>query len=272
MGVKGSTTIGGRWLPLSYTDNMPMEVLKFGGTCIAGKAGMKRCAEIVMRHKNLCQNKRLCVVVSAPRIKKGIDTPYTTDTLRSLCRSKQGSDYHTILSVGETLSAARFSQYLCSSMGLPAKSLNIQQTGLFTSDTGVLSCITVQSIYDTMRSGVITVIAGYQAIDEDTYDICTLPDGTSDLSAVAIAVGLATAGGKVPCTIYTDVGGIFTSDPKTNPQARQLKIVQTSELLDGEEVHVVHREAIEMAQDENILLTVRSAFDLKNQGTEIVPT
>ena len=127
--------------------------------------------------------------------------------------------------------------------------------------------IKTDKLTENLEQGKIIVVAGFQGITEDG-EITTLGRGGSDTSAVALAASLNAS----RCDIYTDVEGVYTTDPRIVPSASRLEIISYDEMLELARVgaNVLHPRAVETAKQFDVPLRVRSTFKLENQGTLII--
>ena len=243
-------------------ENMPVLVQKFGGTSLATNDRIRNAAELVISAKQ--DGHRPVVAASA--------MGSTTDDLLKLAYDLTGGpgerDLDLLLSTGEVVSSALLS-ILLNSMGAPAAAVTGPAAGIVTD--GRHGKARIKSIDPTylrglLNAGVIPVVAGFQGVSE-SGDVTTLGRGASDTTAVALAVAL----GADHCEINTDVDGIFSTDPRIEPEARKLDRVSYEEILEMASLgaKVMHPRSIEVAQRHKIRIVVRSSFN-RNQGTEIL--
>nr|WP_283163270.1 aspartate kinase [Sporolactobacillus mangiferae] len=235
--------------------------MKFGGTSVASIERLQSAAEKIIRKKEA--GNQVIVVVSAMGKK--------TDDLVSLARtisahpSKREMD--VLLSTGEQVTIALLSMVLME-RGCKAVSFTGWQAGIKTESAHeharILS-IDTSLIRPHLKTGSIVVVAGFQGVTEDG-EITTLGRGGSDTSAVA----LAAAFGAAQCEIYTDVTGVFTTDPRVISKARKLKEISYDEMLEMAYLGagVLHPRAVEYAKNSHLELVVRSSFS-DEEGTVI---
>lgn len=240
---------------------MALTVMKFGGTSVANVERLQKVADRIIRQKKA--GGQLIVVVSA--------MGKTTDDLVRMAGeisdrpSKREMD--VLLSTGEQVTIALLSMVLIE-RGYDAISFTGWQAGIRTEDvheSARIGAIDTSLIRPHLNKGTIVIVAGFQGVTE-TGDITTLGRGGSDTSAVA----LAAAFGAKKCEIYTDVTGVFTTDPRFVSKARKLKEISYDEMLEMAYLGagVLHPRAVEYAKNNHIDLVVRSSFS-DEEGTVI---
>ena len=238
-------------------------VQKFGGTSVADTDKIKNVAKAVIREKNLGND--VVVVVSA----MGHTTDILTKLAKEISSNPSSREMDMLLSTGEGVSIALLAMAL-QAQGCNAVSMNAMQVGIFTekvhSNARILE-IKTERIQEHLKNNEVVVIAGFQGITED-YEITTLGRGGSDTSAVALAGAL----GAKRCDIYTDVEGVYTTDPRVVPRATKLKEISYEEMLELARVgaNVLHPRAVETAKQHHTPLRVRSSFKLDDLGTLIL--
>lgn len=238
-------------------------VQKFGGTSVADTDKIKNVAKAVIREKNLGNN--VVVVVSA----MGHTTDILTKLAKEISPNPSSREMDMLLSTGEGVSIALLAMAL-QAQGCDAVSMNAMQVGIFTekihSNARILE-IKTERIQEHLSKGEVVVIAGFQGITED-FEITTLGRGGSDTSAVALAGAL----NAKRCDIYTDVEGVYTTDPRIVPCATRLDQISYEEMLELARVgaNVLHPRAVETAKTYQTPLRVRSTFKLDNLGTLIL--
>lgn len=238
-------------------------VQKFGGTSVADTDKIRNAAKAVIREKNLGND--VVVVVSA----MGHTTDILTKLAKEISLNPSSREMDMLLSTGEGVSIALLAMAL-QAEGYPAVSLNAMQVGIFTenvhSNARILD-IKTEKIKSHLNKGEIVVIAGFQGITDD-YEITTLGRGGSDTSAVALAGALKAK----RCDIYTDVEGVYTTDPRIVPCATRLDQISYEEMLELARVgaNVLHPRAVETASGYHMPVRVRSTFKLENTGTLIL--
>jgi aspartate kinase len=153
------------------------------------------------------------------------------------------------------------------SMGYDARSFTGSQAGMITDahhGAARIVDVTPGRISDAVSEGAIAIVAGFQGFNRDTRDITTLGRGGSDTTAVALAAALDAS----VCEIYTDVDGVFTSDPRVVPLARKIDRITSEEMLElaASGAKVLHIRAVEYARRHGVTLHVRSSFN-NSEGT-----
>jgi aspartate kinase len=236
-------------------------VMKFGGTSMAGIERIRSVAERVRREA--AAGNEVLVVVSA--------MAGETDRLVQLCREAaplhDPTEYDVVVASGEQVTAGLLAMTL-QAMGLKARSFMGWQ---LVKASGVHGNARVEAVEgalldEALSQGTVAVIPGFQGVGEDGR-LATLGRGGSDTSAVAIAAGLKAD----RCDIYTDVDGVYTTDPRIVPSASKLPQVTFEEMLElaGVGAKVLQVRSVGLAMRENLPLRVLSAFE-DRPGTDIV--
>ncbi len=243
---------------------MGIIVQKFGGSSVADAEKIKRVAEKVSVTRAAGHD--VVVVVSA--------MGNTTNDLLALARSVDAQasrrELDMLLSVGERISMALLSMAI-QKLGHQAISLTGSQSGIITTDTHTNArIIDVRPfrIQDELARGSVVIVAGYQGTSY-RREVTTLGRGGSDTTAVALAGAL----GAEACEIYSDVDGIFTSDPRFVLDAARLDSVTYEEMLElaRHGAKVLNAEAVAFAQRHKIALHAKSTHQTESQGTVIRP-
>lgn len=238
-------------------------VQKFGGTSVADTDKIKNVAKAVIRERNLGHD--VVVVVSA----MGHTTDYLVKMAKDISDNPSSREMDMLLSTGEGVSIALLAMAL-QAQGCPAVSMNAIQVGIMTekvhSKARIIN-IKTDKINSHLNKGEVVVVAGFQGVTDD-LEITTLGRGGSDTSAVALAGAL----NAIRCDIYTDVEGVYTTDPRIVPHASRLDEISYEEMLELARVgaNVLHPRAVETAKQYNVPLRVRSTFKLDNLGTLIL--
>ena len=238
-------------------------VQKFGGTSVADTDKIKNVAKAVIRERNLGHD--VVVVVSA----MGHTTDYLVKMAKDISENPSSREMDMLLSNGEGVSIALLAMAL-QAQGCPAVSMNAIQVGIMTekvhSKARIIN-IKTDKINSHLEKGEVVVVAGFQGVTDD-LEITTLGRGGSDTSAVALAGAL----NAIRCDIYTDVEGVYTTDPRIVPHASRLDEISYEEMLELARVgaNVLHPRAVETAKQYNVPLRVRSTFKLDNLGTLIL--
>jgi len=240
---------------------MPRVVMKFGGTSMAGIERIRNVAERVRREAEA--GNEVLVVVSA--------MAGETDRLVQLCREAAArhdpSEYDVVVASGEQVTAGLLAMTL-QNMGVNARSFMGWQLVRASGVHGNARVEKVESalLAEAMSSGTVAVIPGFQGVSDDGR-LATLGRGGSDTSAVAIAAAVKAD----RCDIYTDVEGVYTTDPRIVPRASKLAQVTFEEMLElaGVGAKVLQVRSVGLAMRENLPLRVLSAFE-DEPGTDIV--
>jgi aspartate kinase len=240
---------------------MPRIVMKFGGTSMAGIERIRNVAERVRREAEA--GNEVLVVVSA--------MAGETDRLVQLCREASAlsdpKEYDVVVASGEQVTSGLLAMTL-QNMGVKARSFMgwqlVRASGIH--GNARVEAIESATLDEALKGGTVAVIPGFQGVSEDGR-VATLGRGGSDTSAVAIAAGLKAD----RCDIYTDVDGVYTTDPRIVPRARKLNQVTFDEMLElaGVGAKVLQVRSVGLAMRENMPLRVLSAFEDK-PGTDIV--
>ncbi len=238
-------------------------VQKFGGTSLADTDKIKNVAKAVIKEKN--NGNDVVVIVSA----MGHTTDYLVKLSSEISKNPNKREMDMLLSTGEQVSIALLTMAI-QEEGYEAISLNASQVGIITENvhsTARIIDIKTDKLNKILKEGKIIVVAGFQGVTEDG-EITTLGRGGSDTSAVAIAASLKAD----RCDIYTDVEGVYTTDPRIVPNASRLETVSYEEMLELARTgaNVLHPRAVETAKVYNVPLRVRSTFKLENLGTYII--
>jgi aspartate kinase len=237
-------------------------VQKFGGSSVANVDRIKNVARRIVETKT--KSNDVAVVVSA--------LGDTTDELEALAfqitQTPPDREMDMLLSTGEQISCALVAMAV-KELGYDAISLTGRQVGIKTDKTHTkarIISIDGKRIREAFKKEKIVIIAGYQGVTSSD-EITTLGRGGSDLTAVAIAKAL----NANVCEIYTDVTGIYTTDPRVVKEAKKLKNITFDEMLEMASLgaQVMQARSIEVARRFNIPIHVRSSFE-KEEGTMIV--
>jgi aspartate kinase len=238
-----------------------VKVLKFGGTSVKTIGRIQHVAEIVAER---ARHSKIIVVVSA----MGDTTDHLLSLARQCSNTPDQRELDVLLSIGEQKSIALLALAL-RDIGVKARSFTGQQLGIATDGThnnARILDINTKFIDDALIESDVLVVAGFQGINS-VGDITTLGRGGSDTTAVALAV----ANGGCACDIYTDVDGIYTSDPNKLSEARLLRQASYDDVLALARLgaQVLHPRAVELAQLYNVQLRVRNTFNQDDEGTLI---
>jgi aspartate kinase len=236
-------------------------VLKFGGTSVKNIARIQHVAGII---DAIRQRQPVLVVVSA----MGDTTDYLIKLAKQCASVPDKRELDLLLSTGEQISIALLSMTL-RAMGIQARSFTGQQVGIFTESVhnkARIVDIKADTIKKALSENDVVVVAGFQGVTA-SGDITTLGRGGSDTTAVALAAAV----GARMCDIYTDVDGIYTSDPNKIPGARLLPRISYGEVLEMARMgaQVIHPRAVELARQYQVKLRVRNTFKPEHSGTII---
>ncbi len=238
---------------------MSLIVMKFGGSSVGDAERMKRVAgRIVESQRN---GNRCVVVVSA----MGDTTDEMIDLSRQLNPNPPAREMDMLLANGEQISIALLSMAI-HHLGATAVSYTGWQAGIQTEaihGKARITDIQPERIQRSLDQGHIVIVAGFQGASEQG-EITTLGRGGSDTTAVALAAAIQAD----KCEIYTDVDGIYSTDPRVVKNARKLKEISYDEMLELAHLGaaVLHPRAVEYAKQYEVQLVVRSSFN-HNEGT-----
>ncbi|MGG7048107.1 MULTISPECIES: aspartate kinase [unclassified Campylobacter] len=236
-------------------------VQKFGGTSVGTLERIEAVAQRVIETKNTGAD--VVVVVSAM---SGV-TNQLVEYGEHFSKQPNGIAMDMLLSSGEQVTTAILTIAL-NAKGYECVGLTGAMAGIITDDIHTkarIEKINTSRIKSELKAGKIVVVAGFQGIDEKG-DITTLGRGGSDLSAVALAGALDAD----LCEIFTDVDGVYTTDPRIEPKAKKLDVVSYDEMLElaSSGAKVLQNRSVEMAKKLNVKLVTRSSFN-HNEGTLI---
>ncbi len=239
---------------------MKIKVLKFGGTSVGSVEAIKRSANIIC---DWSKKSKVIVVLSA----MSGETDRLIDLTKSFSKSPNPVDFDNAISTGENLSCALMSIYL-NNQKTKSKSLHSWQIPIMTSSEHMKSrilSINKKFLLDELENLDVLVVPGFQGINE-RREITTLGRGGSDTSAVAVAAAM-----DAECIIYTDVEGVFTTDPNIVPNAKKINKISYEEMLElaSQGAKVLQTRSVELAMRKNTKLSVRSSLKPKKIGTII---
>ena len=219
-------------------------VQKYGGSSVDSIEKIKKIARNIIKRKKV--DNKIVVVVSA----MGDTTDDYIKLAKHITDKPNKRELDALMSTGEIVSASLLAMSL-SSLGCESISYNAYQLDIHTSGEhgkSQIDDIDVFKIRQSLDEGKVVIVTGFQGLN-DEGDITTLGRGGSDTSAVALAIKL---GGK--CEIYTDVDGIYFTDPRNYKNAKKLKEIEYEEMLElaGLGAQIMHSRSIELAQKYNI--------------------
>ena len=227
--------------------------MKFGGTSMAGTERIRRVAKIVQRQQ--AAGHEVAVVVSA--------MAGETDRLVNFCREASAlydpAEYDVVVASGEQVTSGLLALHL-QALGCKARSWLGWQLPVHTDDAASkarIEGIDSGALLASMAAGEIAVIPGFQGLS-DAGRVTTLGRGGSDTSAVAVAAAIRAD----RCDIYTDVDGVYTTDPRIVAKARKLRNVTYEEMLELASVgsKVLQTRSVSLAMKENVRVQVLSSF------------
>ena len=239
---------------------MKIKVLKFGGTSVGSVGSIKRSANII------CDWSKKSKVIAVLSAMSG-ETDRLIKLTKSFSKSPNPVDFDNAISTGENLSCALMSIYL-NNKKTKSKSLHSWQIPIMTSSEHMKSrilSINKNFLLNELENLDVLVVPGFQGINEKR-EITTLGRGGSDTSAVAVAAAM-----DAECIIYTDVEGVFTTDPNIVPNAKKINKISYEEMLElaSQGAKVLQTRSVELAMRKNTKLSVRSSLKPKKIGTII---
>jgi aspartate kinase len=243
-------------------NKMALIVQKFGGSSVANPERIKKVAERVLTYKK--KKHSVVVVVSA----LGDTTDELLELSGRITPNPSKRELDMLMSTGEQISVALLAMAL-HELGCAAISFTGGQVGILTDSSYTrarIRAVSTTRIREELKKGKVVVVAGFQGMNP-AHEITTLGRGGSDLTAVALAKALSADS----CEIYTDVDGIYTTDPRLVKNARKIDRISYEEMLElaSSGAQVMQSRSIEVAGKYNIPLHVRSSFSNK-EGTWIV--
>jgi len=240
---------------------MALLVQKYGGTSVGSIERIEAVADKVIGYKD--QGNDMVVVVSA----MSGETNRLVDLAHEINPQVKGRELDVLLTTGEQVTIALLAMAF-EKRGYAAKSYTGGQVGIITDSAhnkARIKSIDDGNIKRDLQSGHIIVVAGFQGVDEAS-NITTLGRGGSDTTGVALAAALKAD----ECQIFTDVDGVYTTDPRVEPEARRLKAISFEEMLEMASLgsKVLQIRAVEFAQKYKVPLRVLSSFE-EGEGTLI---
>ena len=240
---------------------MALLVQKYGGTSVGSIERIEAVADKVIAYKE--QGNDMVIVVSA----MSGETNRLVDLAQQISPKVRGRELDVLLTTGEQVTIALLAMAL-ERRGHAAKSYTGGQAKIVTDSVhnkARIKSIDHQNIQRDLDAGHIIVVAGFQGVDEES-NITTLGRGGSDTTGVALAAALKAD----ECQIFTDVDGVYTTDPRVEPEARRLKTITFEEMLEMASLgsKVLQIRAVEFAQKYTVPLRVLSSFE-EGEGTLI---
>jgi aspartate kinase len=232
---------------------MALIVQKFGGTSVGSIERIRLVAGSVQ--KTLSSGDQVVVVVSA----MAGETDRLVKLAHELSPDPPEREMDMLMSSGERVTSALLAICL-NNMGIPARSMTGRQVGIKTDNVHTkarIESISSEPLAQSLEAGIVPIVAGFQGISPQE-NVTTLGRGGSDTTAVAIAVAI----GAQRCDIYTDVTGVFTTDPNLVPQARKIDRIAYEEMLEMASLgaKVLQTRSVEFAMKYKMPVRVRSTF------------
>ncbi|NNC12921.1 aspartate kinase [Planctomonas sp. JC2975] len=242
---------------------MALIVQKYGGSSVADPESIKRVAKRIVETRKA--GNEVVVAVSA----MGDTTDELIDLAHEVTPIPEPRELDMLLTAGERISMALVAMAI-KSMGYDARSFTGSQAGMITDarhGAARIVDVTPGRIREALDEGAIVIVAGFQGFSRESRDITTLGRGGSDTTAVALAAALEAS----VCEIYTDVDGVFTSDPRIVPLAKKIDYITSEEMLElaASGAKVLHIRAVEYARRHGVTLHVRSSFN-NGEGTYVL--
>ena len=237
-------------------------VQKFGGTSVGDLDRIQNVANIVKKYKE--RGDDVVVVVSA----MAGETNKLLEYANHFSKTPPQREVDLLVSSGERVTSALLSIAL-QAMGIDAIALTGRQAGIKTTSDHTkarIMDIEPEKMQKHLKEGKVVIVAGFQGINENG-DVTTLGRGGSDLTAVAIAGAL----NADKCEIYTDVDGIYTTDPRIEPKAKKIDVISYDEMLELASLgaKVMQSRSVELAKKLNVDIEVKSSFKPEVKGTLI---
>ena len=238
---------------------MGIIVQKFGGSSVANKEKLLNVCNHIIKEVKL-ENK-VVVVVSA----QGKTTDKLIEEEKELSHIPNKREHDVLISVGEQITISKLS-ILLNDLGYNAVSYAGWQIPILTDENyGNANIIDIKTdkILDSLKENKIVIVAGFQGINEKG-DITTLGRGGSDTTAVALAAYLKAN----KLYIYTDVDGVYSDDPNTNPNAIKYNNISYNKMIEMAKngAKVLHTKCVQIAKENNVPIIVKSTF-VENEGT-----
>jgi aspartate kinase len=232
---------------------MHIVVQKYGGTSVGNIHKIKSVADRILKTK--AGGAHMAVVVSA----MGHTTDRLVNLARAITRKPSRREMDMLLSTGEQISIALLSMAI-QERGAKAISMTGMQCGIITDSNysmAKIKKINTESLLSHLREDKVVIVAGFQGVSNGS-EITTLGRGGSDTTASALAVALKAR----CCEIYTDVDGVFTTDPNLVPEARKLDYISYEEMVElaGAGAQVLHPRSVEIAMKHGVPIHVRPSY------------
>ncbi len=240
-----------------------LKVLKFGGTSVGSLERIQNVANIIKKLKD--NGDQIVAVVSA----MSGETNKLIEYANSFSSNPNAKEMDTLLSSGERVTSALLSIAL-NEQGYSTTSMSGREAGIVTDTAHTkarIETIHTDNMQNALDEDKVIIVAGFQGVDIQNGRVTTLGRGGSDLTAVALAGALKAD----LCEIYTDVDGIYTTDPRIEPNAKKLDKISYDEMLELASLgaKVLQNRSVEMAKKLNVNLVSRSSFTPEIEGTLI---
>ena len=240
-----------------------LKVLKFGGTSVGTLERIQNVANIIKKLKD--NGDDIIAVVSA----MSGETNKLIEYAHEFSKNPSNKEMDMLLSSGERVTSALLSIAL-NEQGYDTTSMSGREAGIKTTSRYTearIEDIDTANMKNAINNGKIIIVAGFQGVSLDENRVTTLGRGGSDLTAVAIAGAI----NADLCEIYTDVDGIYTTDPRIEPKATKLQSISYDEMLElaSSGAKVLQNRSVEMAKKLNVNLVSRSSFTPEIEGTLI---
>ncbi len=239
---------------------MDIIVQKFGGSSVATTEKLEQVSSHIIAEVN--KGKKVVVVVSA----QGKTTDRLISEEQEITKRPNKREHDVLVSTGEQITISKLSMML-NEMGFKAISLTGWQIPIVTNSdytNSRIRYINSKKVLEYLESDNIVVVAGFQGVDEEG-NITTFGRGGSDTTAVALAAALEAE----RCDIFTDVDGVYTSDPRIEPDVRKLNKIDYDEMLElaSQGAKVLHNRCVEIGKKFNVPIYVKSTFERESVGT-----
>lgn len=235
-------------------DTMKLIVQKYGGTSLGSIQRIKEVAKKIIQRKK--EGVDIVVVVSA----MAGETDKLTELAHKISPDPNKQTMDLLLSSGERVSCSLLALAI-HQLGFKAASFTGRQVGILTDSEHTkarIKKIEAHKIHHALKEGLIVIVAGFQGIDEND-NVTTLGRGGSDTSAVALAAALKAD----VCEIYSDVDGVYTTDPNIEPHARKLKKISYEEMMEMASLgaKILQIRSVQFAKKYKVPLYVKSSFN-----------
>jgi aspartate kinase len=240
-----------------------LRVLKFGGTSVGTLERIQNVSQIIKKFRD--NGDDIVAVVSA----MSGETNKLIEYAEHYSKAPNERELDMLLSSGERVTSALLSITL-NEQGYSTTSMSGREAGIQTTNehtSARIENIDTTNMTNAIQEGKIIIVAGFQGVSSDSGRVTTLGRGGSDLTAVALAGALKAD----VCEIYTDVDGIYTTDPRIEPKAKKLEKISYDEMLELASLgaKVLQNRSVEMAKKLNVNLVSRSSFTPEVEGTLI---